>query len=700
MLRVAVSPLLSTAVDTSRLLITVIPSAVILQSRGRRRTLTPAPWLPPVHERVHADYLDDSNRLGVTARGYICREEMRGHSAATKSQEGEARIADIELPTRRVGLLARKIGMAPQWTVTGDRILCTLLEICENHVVSVVSPDEWYRRSPVGKRKAFNREGPMWKVTVGAVDYDMDRFTQAYRNQFIRAGVPVKKYLGSFLVSKEALPSVGTKLDVRHFCIGQYVTASGKSIDWGFQGGMHRWGMKGQPASNTTKSHRRIGSVGSTGDARVWPGKRMPGHMGYEWVTVSGLEISKVIYVKGSVPGDIDSMLLLKDCLQPDKKLKTGPVPTWLPSIEAAEVEGEEQNAAPQSHEILSPKMFSFSSPSIIFSEDDAKKSAARDKTKAKIAKGGMHRWGMKGQPARNTTKSHRRIGSVGSTGDARVWPGKRMPGHMGYEWVTVSGLENKQVIRFMSKGSVPGDIDSMLLLKDCLQPDKKLKSISYAFGVCTCAIIRILGVVEFHTMLTENVIGQNVNQNGASTSKTPRRAPAASVDILRNNYVRANGFTVHRQPVAQSTDGIRGKIGVSQGVHAFDITWEGPLGTVAVVGVATRHAALHCPGYLPLLGSDDQSWGWNLVDNTLIHNGEQLGVYPRSNNPPKYQVGERVRLVLDCDRHFVYFERAGAEFLGLAFMDLPPVKLFPAICAVYGNTEVSMVYLGPPIAG
>lgn len=170
--------------------------------------------------------------------------------------------------------------------------------------------------------------------------------------------------------------------------------------------------------------------------------------------------------------------------------------------------------------------------------------------------------------------------------------------------------------------------------------------------------------------------------------------------DASKNNYVRANGFTVHRQPVAQSTDGVRGKVGVSQGVHAFDITWEGPLGTVAVVGVATRHAALHCPGYLPLLGSDDQSWGWNLVDNTLMHNGEQLGVYPRANNPPKYQVGERVRLVLDCDRHIVYFERAGSEFLGLAFMDLPPVKLFPAICAVYGNTEVSMVYLGPPIAG
>ena len=47
----------------------------------------------------------------------------------------------------------------------------------------------------------------------------------------------------------------------------------------------------------------------------------------------------------------------------------------------------------------------------------------------------------------------------------------------------------------------------------------------------------------------------------------------------------------------------------------------------------------MHCPGYVPLLGSDDQSWGWNLVDNNLLYNGEQYGVYPRVNNPPKYQV-------------------------------------------------------------
>lgn len=169
--------------------------------------------------------------------------------------------------------------------------------------------------------------------------------------------------------------------------------------------------------------------------------------------------------------------------------------------------------------------------------------------------------------------------------------------------------------------------------------------------------------------------------------------------DSSRNNYLRTNGFTVHRQPVAQSTDAIRGKKGVNSGLHAWEFVWEGPLGTVACIGVATKYAALHCEGYMPLLGSDDQSWGWNLVDNVLFHNNEQVNLYPHTNNPAKYQVGERIRMILDCDQHILVFEK-GNEFLGIAFDDLPPVKLFPAICGVYGNTEVTMVYVGPPLLG
>lgn len=150
-----------------------------------------------------------------------------------------------------------------------------------------------------------------------------------------------------------------------------------------------------------------------------------------------------------------------------------------------------------------------------------------------------------------------------------------------------------------------------------------------------------------------------------------------------------------------------------------FQVIWEGPLGTVAVVGISTREAALQCHGYVALLGSDENSWGWNIVDNHLLHNGDSQGNYPLLNNPPKYQVGERIRVILDCDDNTLSFEK-NYEFLGVAFKGkndkfsnfslkftkknlftgLPDKKLYPTVSAVYGNTEVSMVYLGPPLDG
>lgn len=63
--------------------------------------------------------------------------------------------------------------------------------------------------------------------------------------------------------------------------------------------------------------------------------------------------------------------------------------------------------------------------------------------------------------------------------------------------------------------------------------------------------------------------------------------------DCSRNMYVKLNGFSVHRNPIAQSTDSARAKIGFNSGRHAWEVWWDGPLGTVAMVGVATKHAAL-----------------------------------------------------------------------------------------------------------
>ncbi|MED6231553.1 F-box/SPRY domain-containing protein 1 [Ataeniobius toweri] len=180
-----------------------------------------------------------------------------------------------------------------------------------------------------------------------------------------------------------------------------------------------------------------------------------------------------------------------------------------------------------------------------------------------------------------------------------------------------------------------------------------------------------------------------------------------SSHDCSRNVYVKKNGFTLHRNPIAQSTDGARGKIGFTEGRHAWEIWWEGPLGTVAVIGIATKRAAMQCQGYVALLGSDDQSWGWNLVDNNLLHNGEVNGNFPQCNNAPKYQIGERIRVILDMDDKTLAFER-GFEFLGVAFRGLPKVCLFPAVSAVFTKRSwtcaavvylcVSFVFPDPPL--
>jgi len=94
---------------------------------------------------------------------------------------------------------------------------------------------------------------------------------------------------------------------------------------------------------------------------------------------------------------------------------------------------------------------------------------------------------------------------------------------------------------------------------------------------------------------LAEEVLGSDL-LSSAPTYKTKLKAFYHAwnpEDCSRNIYVKPNGFTIHRNPVAQSTDAVRGKIGFSHGRHAWEVMWEGPLGTVAVVGIATKEASL-----------------------------------------------------------------------------------------------------------
>jgi SPRY domain-containing SOCS box protein 1/4 len=99
--------------------------------------------------------------------------------------------------------------------------------------------------------------------------------------------------------------------------------------------------------------------------------------------------------------------------------------------------------------------------------------------------------------------------------------------------------------------------------------------------------------------------------------------------DRSLNIYVKEEDrLTLHRHPVAQSTDCIRGRVGHSKGFHVWQIVW--PLrqrGTHAVIGVATKDAPLHSPGYSSLVGSTADSYGWDLSEYSISYSNYYISV-------------------------------------------------------------------------
>nr|CAG4644012.1 EOG090X07HN [Lepidurus arcticus] len=238
----------------------------------------------------------------------------------------------------RTGVIAKNIGCYPMWEKDGTKVLCTLLQVLDNHVVKYVPPEE-YIHSIHGLKHHRKTRLNLGCLVVGAEATDPQKFTRQYCSLFSGSGLMPKKRLTRFIISPNAALLPGTPLTAAHYRIGDFVDVAGKTIDYGFQGAVKRWGMKGGPASHgTTKAHRRVGSIGGGGEkARVWPGTKMPGHMGSARRTMRGLEILRinykynVLYVRGTVPGITNSHVNIYDTVLPLKKPTTPPCfPTFM----------------------------------------------------------------------------------------------------------------------------------------------------------------------------------------------------------------------------------------------------------------------------------------------------------------------------------------------------------------------------------
>ena len=205
------------------------------------------------------------------------------------------------------GLIGKKIGMTQIFNEKGKVIPVTVIEAgpC---VVSQVKTEE---------TDGYN------SIQLGFGAIKESKVNKPERGHFTKANIAPARYLREIRVDSIEDVKVGDELKADIFMAGDKIDIQGTSKGKGFQGVIKRHGQHRGPMGHGSMYHRRPGSMGSTSTpGRVFKGKKLPGHMGAETVTIQNLEVIKVdldkniILVKGSVPGAKGSILKIKSSVK------------------------------------------------------------------------------------------------------------------------------------------------------------------------------------------------------------------------------------------------------------------------------------------------------------------------------------------------------------------------------------------------
>ncbi len=196
-----------------------------------------------------------------------------------------------------IGLVGRKAGMTRIFNEQGASVPVTVIECSPNRVTQVKTQElDGYRavQVTIGERRA-------------------SRVTQAMAGHYAKAGVAAGRSSWEFRLEENETEELaaGQELTVARFEEGQKVDISGTSIGKGFAGTIKRYNFRHQRNSHgNSRSHRVPGSIGQNQTpGRVFPGKKMTGHMGAVKRTALNLEVVKIdtdrhlLLVKGAVPG-------------------------------------------------------------------------------------------------------------------------------------------------------------------------------------------------------------------------------------------------------------------------------------------------------------------------------------------------------------------------------------------------------------
>ena len=197
-------------------------------------------------------------------------------------------------------ILGYKKQMTQIYDQEGDVIPCTLIEVSDSYIIGKRTVEKHgYSALVIGigkKKKSKKVEKPKYKK-LGFVPLKVVEVRTEFDN-------------------KDDI-KVGNEVSLDDFKVGDKVDVTGDSKGKGFQGVVKRWGFKGGPRTHGQSDRERApGSIGGgTDPGRVYKGKKMPGHMGNKTKTVLNLELvkvdkdNKVIFVKGSVPGSVNTIL-------------------------------------------------------------------------------------------------------------------------------------------------------------------------------------------------------------------------------------------------------------------------------------------------------------------------------------------------------------------------------------------------------
>lgn len=202
-------------------------------------------------------------------------------------------------------ILGRKIGMTQLFRGDGTVVPVTVLEAGPCPVIQVKSKEkDGYEALQVGflKKRASGVNKPL-----------SGHFARHKVNPLAVIKEIRPKEVGGF--------KAGDSLTVELFKVGEKVDVAGQAKGRGFAGGVKRHGWKGGGATHGSMFHRAVGSIGASSDpSRVFKGKRLPGHMGCQRVTLQNLEIVEIkgnyLFVKGAVPGARNSLVTIRNAVK------------------------------------------------------------------------------------------------------------------------------------------------------------------------------------------------------------------------------------------------------------------------------------------------------------------------------------------------------------------------------------------------